>query len=64
MTGIGIPPIDIDGATAVDGSVWPGIVAAVVLAVVFAAAIWTYVRTRPRTAATREDEEIQLREAA
>jgi hypothetical protein len=46
MTGIGIPPID-PGAVGGDGSIWPGVVAAIALFVVFAAAIWTYVRNRP-----------------
>lgn len=45
MTGIGIPPID--QVTTGDGSIWPGIVAAVVLLAVLATAIWTYVRNRP-----------------
>lgn len=48
MTGIGIPPFDPGTVgTAADGSIWPGVVAAVVLAIVFGAAIWTYLRTRP-----------------
>ncbi|HEX6580788.1 MAG TPA: hypothetical protein VF195_07945 [Actinomycetota bacterium] len=46
MTGIGIPPID-PGITGGGGSIWPEIVAAIVLLVVFAAAIWTYIRNRP-----------------
>jgi hypothetical protein len=46
MTGIGIPPID-PGTVGVDGSIWPGIVAAIALLVVLAAAIWTYIRNRP-----------------
>jgi hypothetical protein len=46
MTGIGIPPID-PGISGGDGSIWPGIVAAIVLLVVLTAAIWTYVRNRP-----------------
>lgn len=45
MTGIGIPPID--QVTGGDGSIWPGIVAAIVLLVVLIVAIWTYVRNRP-----------------
>jgi hypothetical protein len=48
MTGIGIPPFDpATVGNATESSIWPGIVAAVVLAVVFGAAIWTYLRTRP-----------------
>lgn len=64
MTGIGIPPIE--PGTAADGSIWPGIIAVVVLAVVFAAAIWTYVRTRPArpTATRRDDEGSNLSKAA
>ena len=46
MIGIGIPPID-PGISGGDGSIWPGIVAAIVLVVVLTAAIWTYVRNRP-----------------
>lgn len=46
MTGIGIPPID-PGISGGGGSIWAGIVAAIVLLVVLTAAIWTYVRNRP-----------------
>jgi membrane protein implicated in regulation of membrane protease activity len=48
------------------GSIWPGIVAAVVLAVVFAAAIWTYVRNRPTrpTATRRHEQDTNLLKAA
>jgi hypothetical protein len=64
MTGIGIPPID--PGTGVDGSLWPGIVAAVALAVVFGAAVWTYVRNRPTrpTSTERRDDEFHLSKAA
>jgi len=45
MFGIGIPTFT--PATSADGSVWSGVVAAVVLAVVLAFAVWTYMRSRP-----------------
>jgi len=58
MTGIGIPPID-PGTVGGDGSIWPGIVAATVLLLVFAAAIWTYMRNRPaHTDRTRSQSEL------
>jgi hypothetical protein len=64
MTGIGVPPFDPGTVeTAADGSVWPGIVAAVVLAVVFGLAIWTYLRTRPARVQPHEAE-IELPKAA
>ena len=45
MTGIGIPTFDPTAVTG--GSIWPGIIAAVVFVVVFAIAIRTYLRARP-----------------
>jgi hypothetical protein len=61
MTGIGIPPID--PGTSAGGSIWPGVVAAVVLVVVLGAAIWTYVRNRPM-AARRSRDDFELPKAA
>ena len=63
MTGIGIPPFDPATVQTADGSIWPGIVAAVVLAVVFGAAIWTYLRTRP-TRVEPHEVELELPKAA
>ena len=45
MTGIAIPPIT-PGAAA-DGSVWAGVVAAIVLAAILVVTVWVYVRSRP-----------------
>ena len=47
MTGIGIPPFDPATVETAESSIWPGIVAAVVFAVILGAAIWTYLRNRP-----------------
>ena len=64
MTGIGIPPFDpATVGTAAESSVWPAIVAVVALAVVFALAIWTYLRTRPSRVQPYEAE-IELPKAA
>ncbi|MGH2640369.1 MAG: hypothetical protein ACRDGO_01580 [Actinomycetota bacterium] len=58
MTGIGIPPID-PRTVGGDGSIWPGIVAAIVLLVVFVVATWTYIRNRPaHTDQTRSRSEL------
>ena len=46
MTGIRIPPFD-QGSVGTESSIWPGIVAAIVLVAGLGAAIWTYLRTRP-----------------
>jgi hypothetical protein len=63
MTGIGIPPLDPATAGMAESSIWPGIVASVVLAVVFAAAIWTYFRARPARVQPHEAE-VELPRAA
>ena len=63
MTGIGIPPFDPATVQTAEGSVWPGIVAAAVLAVVFGVAIWTYLRNRPARV-ERHEVEIELPKAA
>ena len=63
MTGIGIPPFDPATVQTAESSVWPGIVAAVVLAIVFGAAIWTYLRNRPARVEPHEVE-LELPEAA
>jgi hypothetical protein len=61
MLGIAIPPVLPD--TSAGGSIWPGVIAGVVLLVVLAAAIWTYVRSRP-TDTIRHVEDFQLPKAA
>ena len=55
MTGIGIPPFD-PGTVGAESSIWPGIVAAIVLVAVLGAAIWTYLRTRPARVQPHEAE--------
>ena len=62
MIGIGIPtfgPITSAG----DGVVWPGVVAAIVLLAVLAAAIWTYVRNRPVHLVDSQDDSVALKAA-
>lgn len=64
MTGIGIPPIE--PGTSADGPLWPGVVAGIVLLVVLAAAIWTYIRTRPvhQVLEERDEPDVELLKAA
>jgi hypothetical protein len=61
MTGIAIPPIT--PGTVEGGSLWPGILAGVVLLVVLGLAVWTYVRNRPVRDVHREDEVQHLKAA-
>ena len=63
MTGIGLPPIDPAVVGTADGSIWSGIIAAIVLAIVFGLALWTYLRTRPARVQPHEAE-IELPKAA
>jgi hypothetical protein len=61
MLGIAIPPVVPD--TSAGGSIWPGVVAGVVLLAVLVAAIWAYVRSRP-TDVDRHREVFHLPKAA
>ena len=61
MIGIAIPPVIPD--TSAGGSIWPGVVAGVVLLAVLVVAIWTYVRSRP-TDVDRHRGDFQLPKAA
>jgi hypothetical protein len=61
MLGIGIPQFGPEASAS--GDIWAGVVAAVVLVVTLAAALWIYVRSRPDRP-ERHDEVTQLPKAA
>jgi hypothetical protein len=59
MIGIGIPSFG-PVTSAGDGSVWPGVVAAIVLVAVLAATIWTCVRNRPAHLDDPQEDSVAL----